>query len=67
MSLPACFLVDDSATLALPLRKGSFSIPKLYYEYKWQKKNVVKVKIQTKHAAAALIFAKKFVCLEKKV
>jgi hypothetical protein len=31
------------------------------------KKNVVKVKMHTKNAAAALIFAKKFVCLEKKV
>jgi hypothetical protein len=57
----------SSATLAQPLRKGGFSIPKLYYGYKWQVKNVVKVKMHTKNAAAALIFAKKFVYLEKKV
>ena len=31
------------------------------------KKNVVQVKIYTKNAAATLIFAKKFVYLEKKV
>ena len=58
---------------ALPLRYlcarggNSNSIPKVYQGYTKGKKNVIKVKIHIKNAAVALIFAKKFVYLEKKV
>ena len=67
-SLSVCYKANS-----LPLRYlcasggNSNSIPKVYQGYTKGKKNVIKVKMYIKNAAVALIFAKKFVCLEKKV